>query len=186
MRALRRELRTDFRLATIDFVISSVLGSALVPRPVRYLGYRALRLPTLTANILPGLTVSGSRRRLHIGASTFVNRDCFFEAVAEISIGGQCQIGPEVMIVTSHHGQGEDGRIERRTTGRPVVIGDRVWIGARALITPGVRIGDDVIIGAGAVVTRDCLRPGLYAGVPARPIENKRPATGHIHVASAV
>ena len=54
--------------------------------------------------------------------------------------------------------------------GRPVKIGDRAWIGARAMILPGVTIGDDVVIGAGSVVARDCLEPGVYVGSPARKV----------------
>jgi acetyltransferase-like isoleucine patch superfamily enzyme len=172
LRALRRELRTDFRLMTIDFLVNAVLGSDLVPRPVRYLGYRALGMPTATPNILPGLRMSGSRRRVSIGAGTFVNRGCFFEAVGNISIGRGCQIGPEVMILTSHHPRTPAGDIERAASPRNVLVGDRVWLGARSLITPGVIIGDDVAIAAGAVVTKNCLEPGMYAGVPARLIQS--------------
>lgn len=170
--AIRRELRTDLRLMTIDFAVNAVLGSDLVPRPVRYAGYRALGMPTSTPNILPGLRVSGSRRRLTLGAGTFLNRDCFIEAVADVTVGAGCQFGPQVMVLTSHHRRLADGRIERKATPRPVRIGDRAWIGARAVILPGVTIGDDVVIAAGSVVTKDCRAPGTYAGVPARPVGN--------------
>jgi maltose O-acetyltransferase len=147
------------------------LGSDLVPRPVRYAGYRLMGMSTSTPNILPGLRVSGSRTRLTIGRGTFLNRECFIEAVAPVEIGRDCQFGPQVMILTSHHARTPLGRIEQKATPRPVVIGDRVWVGARAVIVPGVRIGDDVAIAAGAVVTRDCLQDGVYAGVPARLIK---------------
>ena len=46
-----------------------------------------------------------------------------------------------------------------------------MWLGARAVVLPGVTIADDVVVAAGAVVTRDCPTPGTYAGVPARPID---------------
>ena len=165
---IRRELRTDFRLMTIDFVVNAILGSDLVPRALRYAGYRLLGMPTRTPNILPGLRVSGSRKRLSIGSGTFLNRECFIEAVAPVVIGSDCQFGPQVMILTSHHARTADGAVSRSASPRPVEIGDRVWIGARAVVVPGVTIGNDVAIAAGAVVTRDCLQPGTYAGVPAR------------------
>jgi maltose O-acetyltransferase len=168
--AVRRELRTDFRLMTIDFAVNAVLGSDLVPRPVRYAGYRALGMPTRTPNVLPGLRISGSRRRLTLGEGTFLNRDCFIEAVADVTVGTGCQFGPQVMVLTSHHERLPDGRIERKATPLPVVIGDRVWIGARALILPGVTRGSAPHIAPGAVQTKDCRTPGTSAGVPAKPV----------------
>ena len=57
------------------------------------------------------------------------------------------------------------------TVARKVVIGDDVWIGAGALILPGVTVGDGAIVGAGAVVTKDVPVGETYAGVPARSIE---------------
>ncbi|WP_247602466.1 DapH/DapD/GlmU-related protein [Gordonia rubripertincta] len=50
---------------------------------------------------------------------------------------------------------------------RPIVVGDYCWIGAGAIILPGVVVGEGCIISAGAVVIRDCEPNGLYAGVPA-------------------
>jgi UDP-3-O-[3-hydroxymyristoyl] glucosamine N-acyltransferase len=53
----------------------------------------------------------------------------------------------------------------------PIVVGDRVFIGSRAIILAGVTIGDDCIIGAGAVVSKDVPSGYVAAGVPARPIK---------------
>jgi maltose O-acetyltransferase len=72
------------------------------------------------------------------------------------------------MVVTSHHPTLPDGTVSRVAEPRPVTIGDRVWVGARAQILPGVRIAADAVIAAGAVVTKDCPVAGVYAGVPAR------------------
>lgn len=55
-----------------------------------------------------------------------------------------------------------------RSSSAPVVIGDGVWIGARATILKGVTIGDGAVVAAGAVVTRDVPAHSLVAGVPAR------------------
>jgi acetyltransferase-like isoleucine patch superfamily enzyme len=71
-----------------------------------------------------------------------------------------------VTITTSAH----DAADLKTVRHRPVRIGNRVWLGVGVIVLPGVTIGDDVVVGAGAVVTRDCLEPGLYAGVPAERI----------------
>lgn len=153
---------------TVGALVNGVLGSTLVPRPLRLLGYRALGARIRTGNIFPGLRIHGPLRHVEIGRGTFLNAECYLEAVGPVTIGRACQFGPQVMIVTSHHPTLPDGTVSREAQPRPVVIGDRVWVGARAQILPGVRIADDAVIAAGAVVARDCPVPGVYAGVPAR------------------
>jgi maltose O-acetyltransferase len=108
--------------------------------------------------------------QLTLGADTYVNAGCWFEGDGRIDVGEHCLLGPEVLVLTSTHGRGEGGGIARAAEHRPVRIGDRCWIGARATILPGVTIGDDVIVAAGAVVANDCEAAGTYGGVPARRI----------------
>ena len=57
----------------------------------------------------------------------------------------------------------------------PIVIGDKVWIGANATVLPGVTIGKGAIVAAGAVVTRDVPPNTIVAGVPARVVREIRP-----------
>jgi acetyltransferase-like isoleucine patch superfamily enzyme len=59
--------------------------------------------------------------------------------------------------------------------GRPITVEDGAWIGARAMIMPGVTVGAGATIAAGAVVTRDCVAGGTYAGIPARLIREPAP-----------
>lgn len=176
-RTLLNEAGIDLWAATIGVLVNGVLGHDLVPRPVRWLGYRALGTRILTPNVFPGLRMFGPLHGIEIGKGTFVNRECYIEAVAPVRIGQECQVGPQVMVVTSHHPRTPDGGVTRQPEGRAVSIGDRVWLGARALVLPGVTIADDVVIAAGAVVARDCLEPGVYAGVPARLVS--RGGSGH-------
>ena len=76
------------------------------------------------------------------------------------------------MIITAKHSLG--GPELRAGDGgpEPVVIGDGTWIGAGAIILPGLTVGAGCIVAAGAVVTKDCTPNGLYAGVSARRIRD--------------
>jgi acetyltransferase-like isoleucine patch superfamily enzyme len=58
----------------------------------------------------------------------------------------------------------------------PIIIGDDAWLGAGAVILPGVTIGNGAIVGAGAVVRDDVPPMTVVAGVPARPIRTLDPA----------
>lgn len=172
---LVNQLWIDVWAVTVGVLVNSVLGAEIVPRVVRGLGYRLLGLRSKTFNIFPGLRVAGRLRNVSIGAGTFINRDCFIEAVGEVRIGEDCQFGPQVTILTSHHPIDSDGKASKMVEPRPVTVGRGAWIGARAVLVPGVTVGEDVVIGAGAVVSRDCREPGRYVGVPARRVEDREP-----------
>jgi acetyltransferase-like isoleucine patch superfamily enzyme len=101
---------------------------------------------------------------ISIGDGTYLNRGTEIVAGRSVTIGRDCKIARDVIIMdTDQHGMGDnDPPIA------PVRIGDRVWIGARAIILKGVSVGDDSVIGAGSVVTRDVPALSVVAGVPAR------------------
>jgi acetyltransferase-like isoleucine patch superfamily enzyme len=93
------------------------------------------------------------------------------DACGLIEIGNCNMFGPDVYITDSNHQfqQGlspADLAMDRGT----VVIGDRCWIGAKAVILKGARLGDGCVIGAGAVVTKSVKPGAVVAGVPARPL----------------
>jgi maltose O-acetyltransferase len=88
--------------------------------------------------------------------------------VIEVAIGDLTQIGPGVQILTADHPRDPAERASGLEFGRPVRIGRNVWIGAGAIILPGVVIGNDALIGAGSVVTRDVAQGATAFGNPAR------------------
>jgi maltose O-acetyltransferase len=103
-----------------------------------------------------------------IEAGTFVNYDCVMLDAAPIAIGAACQIATQVQIVTATHPIDPEPRRRGWEIAAPITIGDNVWLGAGAIVCPGVSIGNDTVVGAGAVVTRD-LPAGVVAfGTPAR------------------
>jgi maltose O-acetyltransferase len=107
-------------------------------------------------------------RYISIGAGTFVNYDCVMLDVAPIRIGSACQLATRVQLLTAAHPIDPAPRRLGWEFGKPITIGDNVWLGGGVIVCPGVTIGDDTVVGAGAVVTRD-LPAGVVAfGNPAR------------------
>jgi len=105
---------------------------------------------------------------IHFGPGCFVNYGCVILDVAEVRIGAGVQIGPYVQILTADHPRDPALRAQGIENGRPITIGDNVWIGGGAILLPGVTVGRDAIIGAGAVVTRDVPEGATVSGNPAR------------------
>ena len=90
------------------------------------------------------------------------------DACGRVEIGDDNLFGPDVCIVDSNHthGPGLSPKDEPMRVGR-VKIGNRCWIGAKAVILKDVQLGDGCVAGAGAVVTRSFPAGSVIAGVPA-------------------
>jgi maltose O-acetyltransferase len=86
---------------------------------------------------------------IRLGAGVFLNFNCVILDVVEVAIGDSTQIGPGVHILAADHPRDPAGRASGLEFGRPIRIGCNVWIGAGAIILPGVTIGDDALIGCG-------------------------------------
>jgi len=122
-----------------------------------------------------------------MGEGTFANPGLLvvntMDDEARITIGERVSIAPGVILVTDsaptnspllqNHPQVRDRMIKRA----PILIGDDVWIGAGAVVLPGVRVGEGAIIGAGAVVIADVPAFAVVAGVPARTVSMLDPAS---------
>jgi len=105
---------------------------------------------------------------IEIGERVFVNFDCTVLDCGPVTIGDGVQIASGVQILAADHPREPDARASGLEFGRPVVIEDNVWIGAGAIVCPGVRIGRDSIVGAGSVVIRDIPAGVMAAGNPCR------------------
>jgi maltose O-acetyltransferase len=106
---------------------------------------------------------------IELGERVFFNFNCVVLDVCPVRIGDFAFIGPAVQIYTPLHPL-DAVRRRREEYGRPVEIGDDVWIGGGAIVLPGVRIGAKSVIGAGSVVTRDIPEGVLAVGNPCRVI----------------
>ena len=107
-------------------------------------------------------------RKVFLGGRNVVNFGCLFDGRKfSIRTGSNVSIGPEATILTLGHDP-RSATFEDR--GGDVLIGDRVWIGYRAIVLPGVSIGEGAVVGAGAVVTKNVESYAIVAGNPAREI----------------
>ena len=134
-------------------------------------------------------------RRFWLGRKSVVESYCCINnAVGDVTIGDHTRIGIHCTVIgpvcigsnvnlaqgitvtaLNHNFEDTTKRIdEQGISTKPVVIGDDVWIGANAVILPGVTIGQHAVIAAGAVVTKDVPDYSLVAGVPAKEIKKLR------------
>ena len=109
---------------------------------------------------------------LTIGARTFVNFGLVALDVAPIAIGDDCQVGPNVQLLTAYHPTEPEPRRAKLEAAAPITIGDNVWLGGGAIVLPGVTVGDNAVIGAGAVVTKDIPADVVAVGNPARVVRS--------------
>lgn len=113
---------------------------------------------------------------LKIGKNTRITNHVILDATGGLEIGENTLIGFETVVFTSKHcfDNIELPIIEQGMQTKPTSIGGNVWIGARVIIMPGIRVGNYAIIGAGSVVTKNVPDYAIVAGVPARLIKYRQ------------
>jgi len=122
------------------------------------------------ARVESGCLILGGPQRITIGERTVINRGVVLDGRFPLSIGADVSIAIQSAILTLEHDlQAPDFRSQ----GAPVAIGDRVFIGTRAIVLPGVSIGEGAAVAAGAVVTDDVEPYVTVGGVPAKPIGSR-------------
>jgi maltose O-acetyltransferase len=103
-----------------------------------------------------------------IGDHVFMNFNAVILDCAPVTIGDGAQIAPGVQLIAADHPREAQARRDLLELARPVSIGSNVWLGAAAIVLPGVSVGDDSVIGAGSVVTRDIPSGVVAVGNPCR------------------
>ncbi|MCC5930930.1 MAG: sugar O-acetyltransferase [Cyclobacteriaceae bacterium] len=109
---------------------------------------------------------------INAGDNFYANFNCVILDVCRVKIGKNVMFGPYVQIYTATHPLIASERIKGPEAGKPIIIGDNVWIGGGAIVCPGVSIGKNTTIGAGSVVTRDIPDNVFAAGNPCRVIKD--------------
>lgn len=108
---------------------------------------------------------------IFVGENFYCNFHNVFLDICPITIGDNCLFGPNVQLYTASHPLEPGKRNSGQELGKPITIGNNVWIGGSSVIIPGVTLGDNVVVAAGAVVTKSFPDNVVVGGNPARIIK---------------
>ena len=108
---------------------------------------------------------------IHVGSNFYAGFNCTILDMAEVRIGDNCLIAPNVGLYTAGH---NIDPVNRHKSGyaKPITIGNNVWIGGHCVLVGGVTVGDNSIIAAGSVVTKDVPKNTVFAGNPAKKLKD--------------
>ena len=118
--------------------------------------------------IEPPLHANWGGRHVHFGRNIYANFNLTLVDDTHIYVGDNTMFGPNVVVATAGHPILPELREKQYQYNMPVRIGRNCWIGAGAIILPGVTIGDDTVVGAGSVVPRDLPEGVVAVGNPCR------------------
>lgn len=118
--------------------------------------------------IEPPLHSNWGGRHVHFGKNVYANFNLTLVDDGHIYVGDAVMFGPNVTVATAGHPVEPQLRSRGVQYNLDVHIGNNVWIGAGAVILPGVTIGDNTVIGAGSVVTKDIPSDSVAVGNPCR------------------
>lgn len=104
------------------------------------------------------------------GERVYFNVNCVVLDVAKVIIGNDVMFAPGVQLYTATHPVDKELR-KTLEYGKPITIGNDVWIGGGTIILPGITIGNNCVIGAGSVVTKDVPDNSMAVGNPAKVIK---------------
>lgn len=146
----------------------------ILPEPLRGLGYR-LVLGRMGKGVyfdariyikFPWLVEIGDRVSLNRGVEIYPSGSTGHRVI----IGSNVRIGPNCRLHAASHDLEVD---EFPQTGDDIVIGNNCWLGASAVVLPGITIGDGAVVAAGSIVTRDVAEYTVVAGTPARVVRRR-------------
>lgn len=114
-------------------------------------------------------------KNIRVGDNFYANFDCVILDVGPVTIGDNCLLAPRVCLCAAGHPTDPADRRSGKEFGKPITLGNNVWLGAGVIVNPGVTIGDNTVVASGAVVTRDLPANVVAAGCPARVIRSLEP-----------
>ncbi|MHC5228887.1 chorismate mutase [Enterococcus sp. LJL99] len=105
---------------------------------------------------------------IHVGKNFYANFNNVFLDVCPITIGDNCMCAPNVQLYTATHPLHPVKRNSGLEYGKPITIGDNVWLGGSSVVIPGVTLGNNVVVAAGSVVTKSFPDNCVIGGNPAK------------------
>lgn len=152
-------------------VLPSFVGGRVRACVLRFAGFHVGGGTVIAgAPLLPGpLTPQAG---LWIGSRCFVNVGCLMDVIGGIVIGDGVHIGQQVALITQTHQLGDARQRAGALQTASVRVEEGAWLGARAVILPGVTVGAGAVVAAGAVVIKDVAPHTVVAGVPARVVKD--------------
>lgn len=118
--------------------------------------------------IEPPFHANWAGKHVHFGNNVYANFNLTLVDDTDIYVGDKVMFGPNVTVATAGHPIDPELRYQAMQYNIPVHIGENVWIGANAVVLPGITIGDNSVIGAGSVVTKDIPPNVIAVGNPCR------------------
>lgn len=109
-------------------------------------------------------------KNITIGDNVYINFGCIILDCAEVTIGSNTLLGPNIGLYAANHSTDATERINGGCYGKPIHIGNSVWLGGDVKVLAGVTIGDNSIIGAGSVVTKNIPSNVIAVGNPCKVI----------------
>ncbi len=109
---------------------------------------------------------------IEIGDNTVINRGTYLDGRVPLKIGNNVSISNYCYIQTNSH---DPQSPDFKGIWEPVIIGNNVWVGAKAIILTGVTLEDGCVVGAGAVVTKNIPAYTIAVGCPAKVIKKRNP-----------
>lgn len=164
------ELPQLWKQVSQTIALSSALNSATDTKQIR------TQLSKIIGNSIDSSTIifvpfhTNFGKHTLIGKNVFINHGCSFLDLGGITIEDDVLIGPKVSLITENHPIDPANR--KSLDLAKIVIKKNAWIGAGAIILPGVTVGENAIVAAGAVVNKDVDANTIVAGVPAKVIKN--------------
>jgi len=153
-----------------------VLGPLLIRNPlIPFSGFRKWILIQfgatigIEARIRPGVQIKYPWK-LKMGDHVWMGENCWIDNITDVSMGSHVCISQGAMLCTGNHNYNSPGF---ELMMKPIVLEDGVWIGAKAIVGPGITAQTHSMLTAGSVATRDMDAYGIYQGNPAVLVKNR-------------